>query len=170
MASVRQLAKAIGKSEALVRRYKTEGTFPAVKKNGRWQFDIDECVEIYKKLPDNRRKDGATRGEDLKEKKPEPKPQKKGGHAIPALEVSQARERYWKAQKVELEYREREGELVEAKEVRRLFKDAAVAVRTKVMGVPSRLKQRVEVPKDVDELLRELLRESLEEMAKGNFK
>lgn len=72
------------------------------------------------------------------------------------------REKLARAQLAELKYRERAGQLVEAEEMKAAWIDHITIARTKVLGIPSKFKQRrphqtLEDLADLDELLREAL-------------
>lgn len=72
---------------------------------------------------------------------------------------------YWKAKKMELDYRKAAGELVDAAEMQAEITDAFSTVRTKLMGVPSKVKQRhPELPLAVLATIDAAVREALEEL------
>lgn len=77
-----------------------------------------------------------------------------------------AREKYWKANIAELEFRERKGELVEAKDVAKKLADIFAICRGKLLGIPTRLRQSLPhlSVQDVAKA-EELLREALEDLA-----
>lgn len=77
-----------------------------------------------------------------------------------------AREKYWKANLAELEFRERKGELVEAKDIAKQLTDVFAICRGKLLGIPTRLRQslpHLSAP-DVAKA-EELIREALEDLA-----
>lgn len=77
-----------------------------------------------------------------------------------------AREKHWKANLAELEYRERKGELVEAKDVAKKLTDIIAICRGKLLGIPTRLRQSLPhlSVQDVAKA-EELVREALEDLA-----
>lgn len=76
-----------------------------------------------------------------------------------------ARERHWKALTAEIRYRQESGELVNAAEVQEAMAEKFSTVRTMVLGVTSRAKQRLPHLSFTDlAVLDELLREALEEL------
>jgi len=90
------------------------------------------------------------------------------GHATPApksLAAATLRERMARAKVLELEYRRKRRQLVPLKDYELGEAARVVAARTKLLGIPSRAKQRLPhlTPGDL-EVLDELVRESLEEL------
>jgi hypothetical protein len=83
-----------------------------------------------------------------------------------SLAAETAREKYWKANHAELEYRERLGQLVEAKDVAKTLADVFATCRTKLLAVPIRARQALPhlTAQDVA-ALENLVREALEELA-----
>jgi hypothetical protein len=88
--------------------------------------------------------------------------------ASPEYAVSRAKVEKEKAKLLEIKRRKAEGELVERAAVERAQSDLAAIVRTKLLGVPSRAKQRIPhlTVQEVEELTL-LIREALEEVAGG---
>jgi phage terminase Nu1 subunit (DNA packaging protein) len=82
-----------------------------------------------------------------------------------SLSEQAVREKFWKAGLAELDFKERNGELVDAKEVEDKVADAFVRCRTKLLGVPSRAKLQLPHLSVADvAALDALVRESLEEL------
>jgi len=79
-----------------------------------------------------------------------------------------AREKHWKANLAEIEYRVRAGELIPKEEVKEKFTAAVVAAKTKLLGISRRIQQRMPhiSPEDVKSI-HELVREALEDLAYG---
>jgi hypothetical protein len=99
-------------------------------------------------------------GEELGEEEEEPE----GGEGL-KLGLESAREKHWKAKLAELKYREREGELVEAKLVEKKLAGTYAQVRTKLLGVPSRARQLLPHLNAADVgVLEDLVREALEDL------
>jgi hypothetical protein len=86
------------------------------------------------------------------------------------LSEASAIEKRWRAKLVQLEFRKKAGELIEAAEVKRKLADVITACRAKILGVPTRARQRLPhlTPEDVV-TLDALVREALEELAVGDF-
>jgi hypothetical protein len=59
------------------------------------------------------------------------------------LATASAREKHWRAELAELNYKQRAGELVNAVEMAAAMADAFSTVRTKLLGVPSKAKQQL---------------------------
>lgn len=77
-----------------------------------------------------------------------------------------ARREAAQADLAELKLRERRGELVVAEEVAREWADQVVAVKTRLLGVPTRLRQQLpSVSSAVAGMVEDLIREVLEELA-----
>lgn len=89
-----------------------------------------------------------------------------GGDGDLVLSEELAREKYWKANLAELEFRERKGELVEAKDVVKQLTDVFAICRGKLLGIPTRLRQSLPhlSVQDVAKA-EELVREALEDLA-----
>lgn len=90
---------------------------------------------------------------------PEPTPDVEGGEGLAS---AAARDKHWRAKLSELKFKEAAGELVRAAEVKRAWADLLSSVRTKLLGVPNRLKQQrphmsVEDVAGVESLIRESL-------------
>lgn len=83
------------------------------------------------------------------------------------LAHASAREKHFKALLAELTYKQRAGELVDAAEMAAAMADAFSTVRTKLLGLPSKAKQRhPELTLDQLATLDEIVREALEELAR----
>jgi hypothetical protein len=75
---------------------------------------------------------------------------------------------YWKAKKMELDYRLVAGELVDAADVAAAIATDYSTVRTKIMGLPAKARQRLPHLTLADlATLDEIVREALEELSKG---
>lgn len=76
-----------------------------------------------------------------------------------------AEEKQWRAKMAELRYRERAGELVNAAEMQAVMADDYSMVRTKILGLPSKAKQRLP-HLSLDDLatLEDIVREALEDL------
>lgn len=79
--------------------------------------------------------------------------------------VAAAREKHWKAERAELEFRKAAGELVDAKEVQAQFVDLCTSARNKLLGLPSRMKQaHADLTLQHLATLEQYVRESLEDL------
>jgi phage terminase Nu1 subunit (DNA packaging protein) len=88
------------------------------------------------------------------------------GDQGPSLSKESAREKHWKAHLAELTYRQRAGELVDAAAVAAEYADFCTTVRTKLLGLPSRMKQaHPELSLEQLATLDDYVREALEELA-----
>jgi hypothetical protein len=79
--------------------------------------------------------------------------------------LAAAREKHWKAERAELEFRKLAGELVDAAEVRAQFVDLCTTARNKLLGLPNRMKQaHPDLTLQHLATLDQYVRESLEEL------
>lgn len=86
-----------------------------------------------------------------------------------SLAEASAAEKYWAAKLKEQQFRERSGELVEVKEVAQKLVDTFTSCRTKLLGVPSRVRQALpELPVTSVAVIEDLIREALEELAQDS--
>lgn len=86
---------------------------------------------------------------------------------LPAYTVSQQRKAYEQANLLELERREKEGQLVERASVEVTLTSLAGEVRTKLVAVPSRARQRIpHLTTEEIAILTDLIDEALESLAK----
>lgn len=87
-----------------------------------------------------------------------------------AREGAAARRELAQAKLAELELAEREGKLISLDDARRDVMERYTLVRTRLLGVPTRLAQRMPelAGGEVAQLIDELLREALEELADGD--
>jgi hypothetical protein len=95
----------------------------------------------------------------------EPEP----GEMVPDYNESRARTEFLKAELLELERKEKEGLLVRAADVEAKWVEVITISRTKVLGIPSKAKQRIpDLTQDQVVVLEDIVREALEELAEGN--
>lgn len=82
------------------------------------------------------------------------------------LSAAAAQEKAWKARLAELQYREKTGELVDARAVEMKMVEVFTRCRTKLLGIPSKLKTRLPhlTPADLRAVDAEI-RQALEELA-----
>ena len=87
---------------------------------------------------------------------------------VPEYNESRARTEYLKAELLELERKEKEGLLVRSADVQAKWIEVLTISRTKVLGVPSKAKQRIpDLTQDQIAILEDIIREALEELADG---
>lgn len=95
----------------------------------------------------------------------EPEP----GDIVPDYNESRARTEHLKAELLDLERKEKEGLLVRAADVEAKWIEVITISRTKVMGIPSKAKQRIpDLTQDQVVVLEDIVREALEELAEGD--
>jgi hypothetical protein len=71
----------------------------------------------------------------------------------------------YQARLAKLDFEERSGRLVDADKIRKLWTSVAAIARTKVLGIPSKLRQRIEITPEQYAMLELIVREALEELA-----
>lgn len=85
---------------------------------------------------------------------------------VPPLAVSRARKEAALAGLRELEVEQAAGRLVNAEEFRLKFSQMVVQARTRLLGIPSKMKGRIpHLTVDEAEIVKQLIRESLEEIS-----
>lgn len=88
------------------------------------------------------------------------------GDAVPDYNESRARTEHLKAELLELERKEKEGLLVRVSDVQAKWAEVITISRTKVLGIPSKAKQRIpDLTQDQVVVLEDIVREALEELA-----
>lgn len=89
-----------------------------------------------------------------------------GDEQIPDYNESRARSEFEKANLLELERRQKEGLLVPRKDVELTWAQVITTAKTKLLGVPSRAKQRIpHLTLEEIEIINVLMREALEELS-----
>ena len=86
--------------------------------------------------------------------------------AIPDYNESRARTEHLKAELLELERKQKEGLLVLASEVEAKWVEIITLARTKILGIPTKAKQRIpDLDTDAISLLEDIVRETLEDLS-----
>jgi hypothetical protein len=86
--------------------------------------------------------------------------------AIPDYDESRARTEHLKAELLELDRKTKEGRLVPLEEVQAKWVEIVVQARTKLLGIPTKAKQRLpDLDVDAINVLDDLVREALEDLA-----
>ena len=86
--------------------------------------------------------------------------------AIPDYNESRARTEHLKAELLDLERKEKERILVKAEEVEAKWVEIITMARTKILGIPTKAKQRIpDLDTDAISLLDDIVRETLEDLA-----
>lgn len=89
-----------------------------------------------------------------------------GDADIPDYNESRARSEFEKANLLELERRQKEGLLVPRKEVETTWATVITMAKTKILGVPSRVKQRIpHLSLEEVDIISAIIREALQEIA-----
>jgi excisionase family DNA binding protein len=87
---------------------------------------------------------------------------------VPEYEDSRARTEHLKAELLELDRKQKLGQLISAAEVEASWSKLVTSARTKLLSIPSKAKQRLpDLDLDAINLLTDLIRESLEDLANG---
>ena len=86
--------------------------------------------------------------------------------AIPDYDESRARTEHLKAELLELERKQKEGQLIRADEVEAKWVEIVTLARTKILGIPTKAKQRIpDLDTDAIGLLDDIVRETLEDLS-----
>jgi len=100
-----------------------------------------------------------------------PEPPEPTRDDLPDYNESRARSEYEKANLLELERKQKEGQLLRREDVQQAWAAAVNITRTKLLGIPSVAKQRIpHLDLEEVEVLTGLLREALEELAAGEMR
>lgn len=88
---------------------------------------------------------------------------------IPSFNASRARTEHLKAELLQLEFDEKAKTLVKSDEVKADWLQIVTIARTKVLGIPSKAKQRIpDLDTNAMTMLEEIVRETLEDLAVEN--
>lgn len=89
---------------------------------------------------------------------------------LPDYNVSRARTEFEKANLLELDRKAKEGLLLPRDQVERVWGNAVTVARTRLLGVPTRTRQRIpHLTSEEVAILEELIREALEELSQGGI-
>jgi excisionase family DNA binding protein len=177
-----EAADALGVSRTAVYKAIKQGRLPVVRSaDGReliksetlredWFANTMKKVGVGPKPPAGEKEFAPPRP---KRQAEEPEPRRlteaEPGEIVPDYNESRARTEYLKAELLELERKEKEGLLVRAADVEAKWVEVITISRTKVLGVPSKAKQRIpDLTQDQIAILEDIVREALEELAEGN--
>ena len=155
-----EAARIVGVSGQAVAQAIKHGRISVVEQDGREWIERDGLEQTW---ADNSRK----RMPNIRQHRPGPTVERRT-EELPDYNESRARTEWLRAELMELERAEKEGELVRADEVAKAWGDLVAITRTKIMAVPSKAKQRIpEIPADAFVALEEIVREALEDLANG---
>jgi phage terminase Nu1 subunit (DNA packaging protein) len=131
---------------------------PVVDNDGKVMLDKDAFVEDWEKT---------YHPNQMKKASNYHKPRQKAVVSdIPAYEESRARTEHLKAELLEIERKQKEEQLVSSKEVKATWLQLIALAKTKVLGIPSKAKQRIpDLDVSAMNCLEDIVRESLEEIA-----
>jgi len=94
-----------------------------------------------------------------------PKPEKEA-ESFPEYNESKARTEHLKAEMMEIEKKKLENELVSAREIEDSWVNIVTVVRTKLLGIPTKAKQRLpDLDTNAIACIDDIIREALEELA-----
>jgi phage terminase Nu1 subunit (DNA packaging protein) len=103
-----------------------------------------------------------------RERKPPGRPPTGSGDDLPEYTISRARSEFEKANLLELQRKTQERELLRREDVQQAWSQAVNLTRTKLLGVPSTVKQRIpHLEVEEIEVITGLIREALDELAGG---
>lgn len=88
--------------------------------------------------------------------------------SIPDYDESRARTEHLKAELLELDRKQKEGVLVKAEEVELKWVEIVTLARTKILGIPTKAKQRIpDLDTEAVTVLEDIVRETLEDLSEG---
>lgn len=88
--------------------------------------------------------------------------------SIPDYDESRARTEHLKAELLELDRKQKEGVLVKAEEVELKWVEIVTLARTKILGIPTKAKQRIpDLDTDAVSMLEDIVRETLEDLSES---
>ena len=155
-----EAARIVGVSNQAVAQAIKHGRISVVEQDGRQWIERDGLEQTW---AENSRK----RMRNIRQHRPGPTVERRT-EELPDYNESRARTEWLRAELMELERAEKEGELVRADEVAKAWTELIAITRTKMMAVPSKAKQRIpEIPADAFVALEEIVREALEDLANG---
>lgn len=155
-----EAARIVGVTSQAVAQAVKHGRIEAIEQNGKEWIERDGLEQRW---AENSRK----RIPNIRQHRPGRTVERRT-EELPDYNESRARTEWLKAELMELERAEKEGELVRADEVARKWGELVAITRTKIMAVPSKAKQRIpEIPADAFVALEEIVREALEDLADG---
>jgi hypothetical protein len=97
-----------------------------------------------------------------------PSPPTESADELPEYTISRARSEFEKANLLELDRKAKERELLRREDVQQAWSQAVNLTRTKLLGVPSTVKQRIpHLEVEEIEVITGLIREALDELAGG---
>jgi len=166
-----EASRALGVSNAAVYRAVKEGRLSVVAtKDGRelinsetmrteWDANTQRKIGVGPKPPA-----GQSNWPERRAKRAPMRP----ADEVPDYNESRARTEFLKAELLEIERAEKEGRLINADDVSAKWAELVTIARTKIMGIPSKAKQRMpDLSADDAVLLEEIVREALEDLAGG---
>lgn len=161
----KDLAARVGVTDAAIRVAIREGRLPAQRKGRGWFFpDLDEAEARWKELHGVPRAERVAPAAVVVPAAPAPPSSLGDTYEGQTIDDVRAIAEFWRAKKSELEYRKAAGELVEIAEVQAAYADEVAACRSKLLGVPSRFRQRAKLSAKDYNLLESFVREALEEL------
>jgi len=161
-----EAAKALGVSnEAVYAAIKTGRLSAKDAVDGKVRVDSETMREEWAK--NSRPRIDAGPGRTLRNREDRVAPRiTKTNEAIPDYDESRARTEHLKAELLELERKQKEGVLVPAADVEAKWVEIAVMARTKILGIPTKAKQRIpDLDVDAITVLDDIVRETLEDLA-----
>ena len=136
-----------------------------VDADGTEKIDSNTMREEWAKNTQTRINVGPVRQQ---EKQPRAPRLGKTQESIPDYVESRARTEHLKAELLELERQQKEGLLVKAEEVELKWVEIVTLARTKIMGIPTKAKQRIpDLDTDAVTMLEDIVRETLEDLAES---
>lgn len=164
----RQFASRTGQQIDAVYQQLRSGRLPGQKgADGKWLVDWEPALASHREVDQSLIEPEAERSPKSNQAPPAA-PFSLGSDenwtSIPDYETSRSARMYWQAKREEQDYLEKAGQLVPLEGIEQRYADHVATVRTKLLGVPTRLKQRLRLSESDFKLIEELIEEALEDL------
>ena len=175
-----EAARILGITPQAIGQAVTKGRLKIVlDEKGRKRLDTSTLAEDYRKTTQTRNTTAHRQAAALAAKEPEKKVSASVGRPklqprmtktseyIPDYDESRARTEHLKAELLELDRKQKEGLLVPAADVEAKWVEIVTMARNKIMGLPSKAKQRIpDLDAGAMACLEDIVRETLEDLAR----
>ena len=171
-----EAARILGITPQAIGQAVTKGRLKIVlDEKGRKRIDTSTLAEDYRKTTQTRKTTAHKRASQVIQEQPvakvadrPPGPRMtKTSEYIPDYDESRARTEHLKAELLELDRKQKEGLLVPAADVEAKWVEIVTMARNKIMGLPSKAKQRIpDLDSGAMACLEDIVRETLEDLAR----
>ena len=171
-----EAARILGITPQSIGQAVTKGRLKIVlDEKGRKRIDTSTLAEDYRKNTQTRKTTAHQKAAQVSKEELEDKYQKphsgprmtKTSEYIPDYDESRARTEHLKAELLELDRKQKDGLLVPAADVEAKWVEIVTMARNKIMGLPSKAKQRIpDLDSGAMACLEDIVRETLEDLAR----